>query len=97
MSEKKLRNWHEIKSEFLKDPEVLSEYEALRPQFEVISQIIKARSERGITQAELAELVGTQQSNISRLESGSYNPSVEFLAKIAQSLDMKLHIEFRSI
>lgn len=97
MSDEKLRNWDDIKAEFLKDREVLAEYEALRPQFEVISQIIKARSERGLTQAELAELVGTQQSNISRLESGNYNPSLEFLTKVAQSLGMKLHIEFRDI
>ncbi len=95
MNNKKLRSWEEVKAEHLKDPEVLAEYEALRPQYEIISQIIKARNEQGITQADLALRAGTKQSNISRLESGSYNPSLGFLVKVAQSLGKEIHIEFR--
>ena len=60
-----------------------------------IRQIISARSEQGITQKELAEQVGIKQSNISRLESGNYNPSLDFLKKIANGLGKELHIEFR--
>ncbi len=95
MNDNNLKNWSEIKSEFLKDPDVFNEYEALRPQFELISQIISARNKQGITQAELAQRAGTKQSNISRLESGNYNPSLDFLSKVAECLGMQLHIELR--
>ncbi|MDE7331676.1 MAG: helix-turn-helix transcriptional regulator, partial [Lachnospiraceae bacterium] len=62
--------------------------------YETIEQIIRARKEQNITQAELAKRVGTQKSNISRLESGNYNPSLDFLAKIAESLGKKISVTF---
>ncbi len=89
------RTWKDARNELLSDPETAKEYEDLRPRYEVISQIIEARDEQGITQAELAERTGIRQSNISRLEGGNYNPSLEFLSRIAKGLDMELHIELR--
>ena len=47
-----------------------------------------------MTQAELARRVGTQKSNISRLESGNYNPSLDFLVKVARSLGKNVSIKF---
>ncbi len=90
-----LRKWNQARKELLTDPETAKEFEELRPQYEVISQIIKVRNEQGITQAELAERTGIRQSNISRLEGGNYNPSLEFLTRIARGLGMELHIELR--
>ena len=46
-----------------------------------------------MTQAELAKRVGTQKSNISRLESGNYNPSLVFLAKISEALGKSLNVQ----
>jgi len=51
-----------------------------------------ARKEKNLTQKGLAELIGTKQSNISRLESGNYNPSLELLTKIAQVMGKKLEV-----
>jgi len=48
-----------------------------------------------MTQADLAERADTKQSNISRFESGNYNPSVEFLQKIAGALGKRLEITLR--
>lgn len=90
-----LRKWNQARKELLAEPETAKEFEVLRPQYEVISQIIKARDEQGITQAQLAERTGIRQSNISRLEGGNYNPSLEFLTRIAKGLGMELHIELR--
>ncbi len=84
-----------IKEKLMKDKEFESEYERLKPRYEIISQIIEARKEQNITQEELALRVGTQKSNISRLESGSYNPSLDFLAKVAKSLGKDIHIQIR--
>ena len=73
-----------VKSELLTDEEFRSEYDKLKPRYEIIEQIIKARKNQNMTQSELAKRVGTQKSNISRFESGNYNPSLDFIIKIAQ-------------
>ena len=88
-------NFREHLNEQLKDPEFYKEYKALEPEYEIIKQILKARSELNITQKDLAERIGIKQSNISRLESGNYNPSLDFLKKVANGLGKELHIEFR--
>lgn len=77
------------------NPELRKEYEALAPQYEIIKAVIAARIEKQMTQADLAERADTKQSNISRFESGNYNPSVEFLQKIAGALDKRLEITLR--
>lgn len=56
-------------------------------------QIFLAREKAGVTQAELARRLGTRQSNISRLEQGDYNFTVEMLERIAQALQSELKIE----
>jgi transcriptional regulator with XRE-family HTH domain len=48
--------------------------------------------EKNITQKELAELIGTKQSNISRFESGNYNPTIEFLNKMAHAVGKQLEV-----
>ena len=82
----------EVKDILMKDVEFKEEYERLKPRYEVVSQIIEERAKQNITQEELAFRVGTQQSNISRLESGTYNPSLDFLTKVAQSLGKEVQI-----
>ena len=67
----------------------------MEPEYEIIRQIIDARPEQNLTQKALAERIGIRQSNISRLESGNYNPSLEFLKKVANGLGKELHVEFR--
>jgi len=61
----------------------------------VISQIIEERNAQRLTQEEWALRVGAQKSNISRFESGSYNPSLDFLVKVAKGLGKEVHIEIR--
>ncbi len=62
---------------------------------EIISQIVEARLERGISQAELARMIGTQRSNICRLESGVQNPTLDMILKITSALgkDVSFMIE----
>lgn len=85
-------SFESIKAELMLDEEFKAEYDRLQPRYEVISQIINARKEQNMTQSELAKKVGTQKSNISRLESGNYNPSLDFLIKVAHSLGKELKI-----
>lgn len=85
--------FEEVKRELMKDEEFAREYERLRPRYELIEQIIIARKEQNLTQSDLAKLMGTQKSNISRFESGNYNPSLDFIIKIAQCLGKELKIQ----
>lgn len=85
----------EVKALLMKDDEFKAEYEKLKPRYEIISQIIEERSKQDITQEELALRVGTQKSNISRLESGTYNPSLDFLIKVAHSLGKEMQITLK--
>ena len=85
----------DIKAQMMEDAEFQDEYNKLQPRYELISQIIEARKSMKMTQEELAKTAGTRKSNISRLESGSYNPSLDFLIKIAKGLGKDVHIEIR--
>jgi ribosome-binding protein aMBF1 (putative translation factor) len=81
-----------IKEQLMRDDEFKAEYDKLIPRYEAISQIIEERSKQKISQQELAEKIGTQKSNISRFESGDYNPSLDFLVKIAKGLGKEIHV-----
>ncbi len=85
-------SFDEMKNLLLQDNEFKSEYDKLKPRYDAIEQIIRARKELHMTQAELAKKIGTQKSNISRLESGNYNPSLDFLIKVSEALGKRLSI-----
>ena len=82
--------WKEVKRELLKDPEFAEEDEALRPEYELARSLIALRIERGLTQQEVALKMNTTQSVISRLESGSANPSLATLKRLADALDARV-------
>lgn len=84
----------EVKKLLLQNPEVKKEYYELEPLYKIQKEIIKLRIEQGISQKELAERIGTKQSAISRLENGTYNPSIVFLNKIALALGKEIEIKF---
>mgnify|MGYP005767609927 CR=1 FL=1 len=86
-------SFEQVKTDLLKDEEFKIEYDKLKPRYEAIEQVIRARKEQNITQDELAKRVGTKKSNISRFESGNYNPSLDFLTKIAESLGKNVEIK----
>ncbi len=60
---------------------------------EIASQLRQVRKEQGMTQERLAEKVGTRKSNISRLESGRYNPSLDFLEKVVGGLGREIEVK----
>ena len=59
---------------------------------DIIAQLVEARLEKGISQAELARMIGTQRSNICRLESGIQNPTLDMVLKIAAALGKKVSL-----
>ncbi|MBU0531611.1 MAG: helix-turn-helix transcriptional regulator [Candidatus Uhrbacteria bacterium] len=87
-----MKTFKSVKTELLKDKKVKEAYDELGPEFEFIQTLIEKRIGHGMTQAALAKKVGTKQSAISRLESGTYNPSVDFLKKVADALEANLKV-----
>jgi len=85
-------NWSEAKSIILKNEEVKNELKINEAEYKIIEEIIMARKEKNLTQRDLAELIGTKQSNISRLESGNYNPSLDLLNRIALAVGKELEV-----
>ena len=88
----KLVDFEIFKKKLFKDPEFVRAYRELDPEFAVIEAILRARIKKGISQKKLAQRMKTKQSAISRLESGTANPSLSFLKRLAKALDSRLEI-----
>lgn len=78
----------------LQDEEFKKEYENMQPEFDVIRAMVEARASRNLTQKQLAERTGINQADISKLENGTRNPSINLLKRLAEGMDMVLKIEF---
>lgn len=78
----------------LKNPKFRKEYEAIQPEMAVIQAMVDARTSQNLTQKELAKRTGIHQSDISKLENGTRNPSINLLKRLADGMDMVLKIEF---
>ena len=81
-------------AEQMQNPEFAREYEAIQPELDVIRAIVDARTSQNLTQKELAERVGMNQADISKLEKGTRNPSIKLLKRLAAGMNMVLKIEF---
>ena len=86
----RIRDLHET---WLRERDYRDAWEALRDEFEVASAIVDARARAGLTQAELAERIGTRQPAIARIEGGQL-PSTSTLLKIAAATGHRLRIVF---
>ena len=60
----------------------------------IIEQFVTLRKAKKLTQEDIAVRTGIARSNIARIESGKYVPTIEVLTKLAFALDMKLDISF---
>lgn len=78
--------------QLMQGPEVKAAQRQLQPKLDPGRQILHLRLERGWTQKELAERAGTKQANISRLENGLLNPSVDMLQRVAEALGANLTV-----
>jgi transcriptional regulator with XRE-family HTH domain len=74
-----------MKRKMLADREVCAAYDALAGEFDLARELIAARVRAGLTQAEVAERMGTSQSVIARLESGAQMLSMNTLLKFAKA------------
>ena len=89
-----MKTLKQFKDKQMKDTEFVKEYESIQPELDVIRAIVNARTSQNITQKELAERTGINQADISKLENGTRNPSVNLLKRLADGMGMALKIEF---
>ncbi len=86
----------EFVEQMLSDPEVRAEYDRLSPEFALLDELLRAKKESGLSQAEIARRMGTKPPAVSRLLAGvgsnSHSPSIATLRKYAEACGMKLHI-----
>lgn len=87
--------FEEVEKELMEDPEFRQEYENNKPFSDIALEIVKARCMAGLTQAELARVIGTTQAVISKIENLSIKDiKVSTLFKVAKALNLNLDIKF---
>ena len=91
--QKKARDFNDYLKLELKDPKNKRLFDEYGRQLEIAHQILNLRKKRGMSQAELAKAIGSRQSNVARIESGSQNFTVNLLNKLALALKAELKIE----
>lgn len=72
--------------------EALVEQEKSRVKLQILEQYKELRRNKGMTQQQIADITGIKRTNIVRIESGKYVPTIEVLVKLAAALDMDLEI-----
>ena len=75
----------QFKAELLADPTTKAEFDALAAEFGIAYELIAARARAGLSQAEVAQRMGTTQSVVARLESGRRPPSLRKVQRYAQA------------
>jgi len=81
-----------LKKRWMKEPGFKAGYDALEEEFALASMLIEARTNAKLSQAELAERMGTSQSTIARLESGAAKPSLSTLERFAEATGMRVRV-----
>jgi DNA-binding XRE family transcriptional regulator len=95
MINKKATNYEEFEAELLKKPGIRKEYSALKPKYNMIHSIIERRNQLQISQAQLAEIIGTKQPAISRLEKGDSGTTISTLFRVTEALDLDISLKPR--
>ena len=76
-----MSRYSEFKKKSLENPEIREAYEALQPEYDIIQAMIDARKSQNMTQKDLSVATGITQADISRIENGTRNPSLEMVKR----------------
>ena len=87
-----MRSFEAFKRKMLRNPAIKKEYDALEEEFALASELIGARAKAKLSQAQVAQRMGTSQSAVARLESG-HAPSLTSLRKYARAVGRKVQIK----
>jgi transcriptional regulator with XRE-family HTH domain len=89
----------EFKNKAFGNPEVKAEYEALKPAYNLRKQLVALRKKSGLTQEQIAAIMHTKKSNISRLESvqSKSSPTLSTIEAYAKAVGHKVKINFEPL
>ena len=84
----------QLRAKALVRAEVKAKFDELGDEYALLDEFLKARAQQGLTQAQVAEKIGTTQSAVARMESGrgKHSPSLATLSKYAEALGCKLEV-----
>ncbi len=89
----------EMIAEWMNDPAFKSEYDALEEEYQLLKEMLHARTKAGLTQNDVAERMGTKAPAVARLEASGmrdkHSPSVGTLRKYANAVGCKLEIRLK--
>ena len=88
-----MKTFDEVLTEDLKAPEFRARWERTALARAVANRVIAYRTQRGLSQGELAEQLGMKQPQIARLESAEHNPTIDTLIKLVNALDIEFVID----
>ena len=86
-----------LHKKWIKKPTYKAAYESLEAEFQIAEQLIGVRIKSGLSQEELSQKMGTSQSTIARLKSGSSMPSMRTLSKFAKATNCEMRIQFKQL
>lgn len=89
-----MSSYSEFKKKALNNPEIKTAYDELQPEYDIIQAMIDARKSQNMTQKDLSIATGITQADISRIENGTRNPSLEMVKRLAAGMGMRLKLEF---
>lgn len=76
------------------DAEFRHEWERLAPARKLAAELLRFRSQNGLSQRALAEQLGVSQPRVVKLESGEHNPALDTIAHIVKVTGMEFCIDF---
>ena len=82
-----------LKQQWLADPAFRTAYDKISPEMEIAFAVAEARHRAKLTQAQLAERIGTSQATVARWENGAVMPSTKSLRRVAEATGTRLHVD----
>lgn len=96
-----MKTHDEMIRQWMEDPNFVREYDDLEQEFALFDELLRARKEAGLTQAQVAERMATTPSVIARLESGGgrqkHSPSLATLQRYADAVGCRLEIKMAPV
>ena len=94
-----MQTYKEMRNNWMKDPAFKAEYDRIeREEMPMLDEILAVRKSAGLTQAQVAERMGSTAPAVSRLEdaliSGKHSPSLATLRKYAAAVGKRLEVHF---
>lgn len=87
-----MKSYSDYRRKALQNPDLKETYDTLEAEYRLASSLIRARIQKKLTQQQLADKAGVTQNTITRLESGTTNPTIGTLTRVAAALGKEVKL-----